>query len=242
MNFSPQNDQSLLDLIGALKGGLDPNTAYSMYQGVQQDQAQRIADRQTRLTGMADLLTGNAMAGMPYSGASAIAEAQPGPAGPAVQQMLSSLYPTAGDEVPRNASGAVMDFPTGSGATVNQPMGATAPNYLNSLPQGAPNPYAGPQAQDLGMGATAMSPAFQPAPPSPTEAIAQQQMQQEAELAPLWQEFVANAQGYAAEGKPKEQFLVEAARAYPELFAGDIENVQQIVLTIFAQPTVPAGG
>jgi len=62
------------------------------------------------------------------------------------------------------------------------------------------------------------------------------EMQQQQELAPLWQEFVANAQSYAATGKAKEQFLVDAAKAYPELFAGDIQQVQQIVLTIFAQP------
>jgi len=67
------------------------------------------------------------------------------------------------------------------------------------------------------------------------------EMQQQQEMAPLWQEFVANAQSYAVEGKPKEQFLVDAAKAYPELFAGDIQQVQQIVLTIFAQPTAPVG-
>jgi len=227
MNYSPQNEQSLLDLIGALKGGLDPGTAMGLYQGVQQDQAQRIANRQDRLGGLAELLSGVAMQGMPYSGASALASAQPGPAGPAVQSMLQSLYPTGG-EAPTpdiNANGAVMDGPTGSPAgTQYVPAPGLAANNIQPTMQGA--------------GPTATSPAFQPPQPSPTEALAMSEMQQQADLAPLWQEFVANAQSYAAEQKPKEQFLVDAAKAYPELFAGDIQQVQQIVLTIFAQPTV----
>jgi len=226
MNYSPQNEQSLLDLIGALKGGLDPGTAMGLYQGVQQDQAQRIANRQDRLGGLAELLSGVAMQGMPYSGASALASAQPGPAGPAVQSMLQSLYPTGEDPLSNmtNANGQVLD--------IAQP-GRNQIEYGSAAPESAMG-----QSLAQGAGPTATSPAFQPPQPSPTEALAMSEMQQQADLAPLWQEFVANAQSYAAEQKPKEQFLVDAAKAYPELFAGDIQQVQQIVLTIFAQPTV----
>lgn len=229
MNFSPDNEQSLLDLIGALKGGLDPGTAMGLYQGVQQDQAQRIANRQERLGGLASLLSGAAQGGMPYQGAEALAAAQPGPAGPAVQNMLAALYPASGPEepgIPTGANGAPLDFPNGS-----------RPTETGFTP---PSPQTGMQYPVQQSGPAAVSPAYQPPQPSPTEALAMGEMQQQQELAPLWQEFVANAQDYAAKGQAKEQFLVDAAKAYPELFAGDIQQVQQIVLTIFAQPTVPA--
>jgi hypothetical protein len=235
MNYSPQNEQSLLDLIGALKGGMDPTTAYGLYQDVQGDQAQRIANRQERLGGLAELLTGAASSGMPLAGAQSLAAAQPGPAGPAVQNMLSSLYPTGDYQAPTGAGGQALDFPTGSRMDYTPAPGSQATGG-----GGTYTPVPGtPQA--LGTGPSAMSPVYQPPQPSPTEALAMNEAQQQADMAPLWQEFVANAQSYAMEGKPKEQFLVDAAKAYPELFAGDIQQVQQIVLTIFAQPTAPVG-
>ena len=231
MNYSPENEESLLDLIGALKNHMDPTTAYGLYRDVQGDQAARIAQRQERLGGLASLLSGAATSGMPFSGAEALAQAQPGPAGPAVQNMLASLYPNSGEPapIPTNASGAPMDFPAGSRPTET---GFTPPVGPQGMQSQYPVPQSGPQAT---------SPAYVPPQPSPTESLAMGEMQQQQELAPLWQEFVANAQSYAVEGKPKEQFLVDAAKAYPELFAGDIQQVQQIVLTIFAQPTAPAG-
>lgn len=219
MNFNPQNEQGLLGVVAALKNGMDPGTAYSIYQNLQQDQAQQIAQRQQRLSGLADLLTGSAMQGMPYAGAQALAEAAPGPAGPAVQNMLQALYPAGEAALPTNASGAVMDFPSGS-----------RPTTTGVTPEGYGVPMAGPQST---------SPAFVPPAPSMGEQVQAQQLQQQQELQALWQEFTTNAQSYAASGRTREQFLLDAAKAYPELFGSDIQTVQQIVLTIFAQPTQP---
>ena len=207
------NDEGLLGLVAALKQGMDPTTAYGLVQDMEAEQAEELAMRQQRLGGLADLLSGAAMQGMPYSGASALAEAAPGPAGPAVQNMLSALYPTG--EVgppPTNASGAVMDIAS----------------------RGPQNAAPGSPMAQTGQGAQALSPTYAPPPPSPTEQLAVAEATQQQALQPLWTEFVQNAQDYAANGRLKEQFLMDAAKAYPELFSSDIQTVQQIVLTVFA--------
>jgi hypothetical protein len=163
VNFNPQNEQGILGLVAALKSGMSPDTAYGLFQGIQQDQASQIAARQERLGGLADLLMGAASQGTPYAGAEALADAAPGPMGPAVQQMLAALYPT-GEQgpAPTNASGAQMDFPSGS-----------RPGEPLAMAYGAPD--AGP---------TAMSPTFVPQGPSPTEAIAMQEMEQQQAITP----------------------------------------------------------
>ena len=80
MNFNPTNEQGLLSLVAALKGGMDPSTAYSMYQGIASDQATELARRQERLTSLSDLMMDAAGGGATYEQASMLAEAQPGPA------------------------------------------------------------------------------------------------------------------------------------------------------------------
>lgn len=209
MNFSPQNDQSLLGLVAALKAGMDPSTAYNVYGDIYSQQAQQIANRQQRLTGLSDLLLQNAQAGVDYQGAQAIAEAAPGPAGPAVQNMLSTLYPQ-GDEIqpapPMSASGQPVEAPPG---------------------------YYSPQ----GYGQTATSPTMPPPPPpSMGEQVQAGMLQQQQMLEPLWAELAQNAGAAAAEGKTtREQFIHDAMQAYPELFGSDIQTAQQIILTAFAQ-------
>lgn len=93
MNYNPQETQGLMGLVQALKAGMDPSTAYSLYQGIQGDQANRIAARQQRLGGLADLLAGQASQGATLQQTRMLADLQPGPTGPAVQNMLQTLYP-----------------------------------------------------------------------------------------------------------------------------------------------------
>lgn len=225
MNYNTPNESSLLDLIGALKGGMDPNTAYGVYQNVQQDQMNRVAQRQERLGGLAQLLSGTAMQGMPYSGAQALAEAQPGPAGPAVQQMLASLYPQGETSPPpTNANGAPLDLPNGSRPTQS---GLTAPS-----------PQTGMQYQVPTSGPTSTSPAFQPAAPSATEQIAMQQAATQQSQQQALQQFAVDASAKAAGGVDMQTFLVNAAQYYPDLFStpDGIQQVQQIALTVFNAP------
>lgn len=208
MNWSPNNEEGLLGLVSALKQGMDPNTAYSVFQNLQQDQASQIAQRQERLGGLADLLMGSASQGMPYAGAQALAEAAPGPAGPAVQNMLSALYPTGQGE------GAIAPA---------QPMNA------QGQPIQAPPGYYQPQ----GYGPQAQSPAMAPAPaPSVGEQVQAQQLEQSQQLQQAWAQFAYDAQDYVRKGKSQEQFIMDAAKAYPELFS-DPGTVQQVVATIF---------
>ncbi len=226
MNYSPQNEQSLLDLIEALKGGLDPGTAMGLYQGVQQDQAQRIANRQDRLGGLAELLTGAATSGMPYEGAQALAAAQPGPAGPAVQSMLQGLYPTAETgPIATGLNGQPLDFPNGS-----------RPTQSGFTP---PSPTTGMQYQVPQSGPQAMSPAAQVVPPSPTEQIAMQGAEQQMAIQQAAQSFAVDASKKASEGMTMQDFLIAAAPLYPELYSTPegIKQVQQIAVTVFGNQT-----
>lgn len=213
MNWSPNNEEGLLGLVSALKQGMDPGTAYSVYQNLQQDQAAQIARRQERLGGLADLLTGAATQGMPYAGAQALAEVQPGPAGPAVQNMLAALYPTSDmGPTPTGVGGTPLDFPSGSRPT---PTGLT--------PEGYSVPTTGPQST---------SPTFSPPQPSVGEQVQAQQLQQQQDLQLAYAQFTNDAQNYVRQGKSQEQFIMDAAKAYPELFS-DPTTVQQIIATIF---------
>ena len=220
MNFNPQGQQSLLDLIAGLKAGMDPAAAYGIYSDLANEQATRIAQKQQRLAGLSDLLQQTAMAGMPYSGAQALAESMPGPAGPAVQNIVQSLYPNGEvGPTPTGASGAPLDFPSGSRPT---PSGFTQ--------QGYQVPTSGPSST---------SPAFQPVPPSPTEQIAMQEAQAGQAQQQSLQQLAVDASARAGEGQDMQTFLIDAAKFYPELFASPegIKAVQQIALTVFNSPT-----
>jgi hypothetical protein len=208
VNFNPQNEQGILGLVAALKSGMSPDTAYGLFQGIQQDQASQIAARQERLGGLADLLMGAASQGTPYAGAEALADAAPGPMGPAVQQMLAALYPT-GEQgpAPTNASGAQMDFPSGS-----------RPGEPLAMAYGAPD--AGP---------TAMSPTFVPQGPSPTEAIAMQEMEQQQAITADLTALQADAAAKKAEGWTLDQYLAAVQKSNPQLFAVAPDQARQVL-------------
>lgn len=206
MNWSPQNEQGLLGLVAALKQGMDPTSAYSIFQNLQQDQASRMAARQQRLGGLAEMLMGAASQGMPYAGAEALAEAAPGPMGPAVENMMQALYPTAGESAPAapmSASGQPIQAPAGYYDQLG-PSGVT--------PMGTPN--VGPQAT---------SPTFQP---DPMAEMQLQQAQMDVEAAAQEQAITADltalqadAAAKKADGWTLDQFLAAAQKNNPTLFA-----------------------
>jgi hypothetical protein len=131
----PMNPEGgLAGLVAALQGGMDPTQAFGIVQYLEQEEQSRMANRAQRLGGLASLLTEAASGGMPYGGAEALAQAQPGPAGPAVQNMLQSLYPGAESQPPG-------DLPMGAWVPPDaaaQPTGdqALSPAYM--APQQAP--------------------------------------------------------------------------------------------------------
>lgn len=218
MNFSPNNEQGILSLVSALKAGMDPSAAYSVLGNIEQQQAQQVANRQERLGGLAQLLMGAAQGGMPYGGASALADAAPGPMGPAVEQMLSALYPS-GDQVapapPMSAAGEPIAPPPGY---YDQAGGE------NPMMPGTPN--AGPQA---------MSPAFQPPQPSPTEMISMQSMEQEQAINQALTQFAAEAAQAKAKGWPVDQVIAMLGKSNPELLAVAGDQVQQILTTTYGE-------
>lgn len=221
MNFNPQNEQGILGLVSALQSGMTPDTAYSLFQGIQQDQAARIAQRQDRLGGLAELLMGAAAGGTPYAGAEALADAAPGPMGPAVQQMLSALYPTGGEpEGPDlNANGQPMDGPVGSPAGFEYVPG----------PGSQATGGGGSYMPTTGAGPSATSPTFVPQGPSPTEMIAVQQAEQEQAITADLTALQADAAKKKAEGWTLDQYLAAVQQANPGLFAAAPELTQQVL-------------
>lgn len=207
MNFNPQNEQGILGLISALKSGMTPDTAYSLFQGIEQDQAAQVAQRQERLGGLAQMLMGGATQGMPYAGAEAMADAAPGPMGPAVQQMLQALYPAATDEGPGQLMASTDQF-----------------GHMQAARTGAPE-Y---QAQMT-------SPAFVPQGPSPTEAIAMQQAEQDQAVDAALSQFAAEASQAKAKGWPVDQVIALLGKNNPELMAVAGDQVQQILTTTYGE-------
>jgi len=214
MNYSPNNEQGLLSLVQALQSGMDPTTAYGLMGDIQNQQASMLAQRQERLGGLADLLMGAASQGMDYEGAGALLEAAPGPAGPAAQNIFSSLYPTGGpaQAPPTNASGAEMDLPMG-----NRP----------GTPYGGPP--VGPQAQ---------SPAFQPPPPSDAMQMAAVEQQQTAASDADWgtfQQFMAQARAKEIDPQTAYTMWVQQGPENASLVASDQARVKGILGATFGQ-------
>ena len=214
MSFADERQNGLMSLLAGLQSGLDPTTAYGILQDIQSEQDAHIAQRQARLGGLSQLLMEAAGAGMPQEGAAALAEAAPGPAGPAVQNMLSALYPTA-DTVapaqPMNAQGQPIQAPTGYYDQLG-PSGVT--------PMGTPN--VGPQAT---------SPAFMPPEPSPTEALAMQEAQAQAQSAADWAKVQQQLGAAKAQNKPLDAVLaaMEGNPAYAAVISQDPGQFQKMV-------------
>jgi len=210
MNFSPNNEQGLLSLVEALQHGMDPTTAYSVLGDIQSQQASMIQQRQERLGGLADLLMGAASQGTPYAGAQALMEAAPGPAGPAAQNILQSLYPTA--------QGIPGGTDTGGGQFPAQPSGLGVP--------------ASPMAQSPAY--------VPPAPPTPsiTEQLAVQEAQQTQASDADWGVFQqAMAQARAKNMDPQTAYItfVQANPDNAALVASDQARVKGILGATFGQ-------
>jgi hypothetical protein len=227
MNFNPQNEQGLLGLVAALKAGMDPGTAYSMYQSIAQDQAASIAARQQRLGGLAELLQGAAAQGMPYSGAEALMQAQPGPAGPAVQNILDTLYP-GGQPGPGDVAGAMaergsIDTQGGRGGGYTPPTAPAQFGPTATSPVYQPDPMAALQQEQAQMTLATQGQALQAA-------------QQEATVQQLWTHLADDAQKYMRAGKSMQEFiqLASSVPQYQMLFGTEPDQVQKVLQTIFA--------
>jgi len=216
MRYSDENQQGLLSLLASSQDGLDPTIAYGMMQDIQGQQQALNAQRQERQSGLIGMLQELAMGGMPYQGAEAMLDAAPGPMGPALDSALSALYPT-GEDPRTNASGAVMDFPSGSRPT---PTGLTPPT-----PQGMQ--YEVPTGPAYG--AEALSPAFQPPQPSVSDQQAMMEMEQQQVLQSDLTALQAEVSEAKARGWSVDDTIARAQAQNPELFATAPEEVQAII-------------
>ena len=216
MNFSPQNQQGLIGLIEALKGGMDPTQAYGISQDIYGDQANRVAQRQERLGGLADLLTQAASGGIPYAGAEALLDAQPGPMGPAVQDMLQGAYPTQNAQAGMtNANGQTLNIAQPSRSDVEY----------------------GPQSQGMsdimqyGAGPSSLSPAYVPEV-DPAQAEAQATAEVDADWG-VFQQAMAQAR---AKGMDAQTAYLTFAQADPfnaQMVASDPSRVKGIMTATF---------
>ena len=231
MNYSDENQQGLMSLLAASQSGLDPSIAYGVLQDIQADQQAQIAQRRERTSGLLGMLQEMAMGGMPYAGAEAMLEAAPGPMGPALQSGLQSLYPSGGEDqyLASNIEGMVRDPQTGGLVQSTPDMGVVR----------------GPQAARYGMGEQALSPAFvppQPEAPSPTEAIAMQEYEQDQVV----QSELLALQTAASQARANEwtvdQFIQKAQQDHPEVFAMAPEEAMMIVQNAYGEAAVAQRG
>lgn len=214
MSFADERQSGLMSLLAGLQSGLDPTTAYGILQDLQSQQQAHVDQRMQRLGGLSDLLMQAAGSGMPQAGAAALAEAAPGPAGPAVQNMLSALYPTADAQAPAqpmDAQGNPIQAPTGYYDQLG-PNGTT--------PMGTPN-----------VGPTATSPTFMTPQPSPTEAIAMQQAQMDAQTQADWAKVQQQLGAAKAQNKPLDAVLAAMTGnpAYAAVIGQDPAQFQKMI-------------
>ena len=222
-----------MSLLAASQSGLDPTQAYGIMQNIQAEQQAQNQQRQERQAGLIGMLQEAAMGGMPYAGAEALMDAAPGPLGPGLQSALEAMYPGGGPP-PTGPSGATLDFPTGSRATIQS--GA----FGGAGVEGAPNPYAAPNAMPTGP--QAVSPAYQPEPMSFTEQQAQMEMAQEQETNADLIGLQTDAAQRRAENWTVDQFIAEAQKNNPELFATAPEDVMAIIENTFGSVAVDTRG
>lgn len=223
MNFNPQNEQGLLGLVAALKSGMDPSTAYGIYQNIAQDQATSIARRQERLTGLAGLLMEAAGSGATYDQASILADAQAGPAGPAVQNMLNTYYPYGNIE---EGSSEAVEF------TQN------GPEPLPGAVAAGAAPYGGGSVSPVYNGPDPMEQMAQQTAAIQQEQAAMelQQTQQEMALSQVWQKLTEDAAAWKAAGYTMEEFIGNATAAgspYSGVVGSYPEEFQKVVSTAF---------
>lgn len=139
--YSPASfNEGLLGLVGALRAGMDPQTAYGIYGDLQSARAGTIAARQSRLSGLTDMLMQGAENGQTLGGASAMLNALPGGQMPGAQNALSALYPTTHDTPGIMPSGGATPMP--AAAPLNSPGGPITPaigDWFNAVTAGTPS-------------------------------------------------------------------------------------------------------
>lgn len=169
MNFSPDNQATLTNLLAALGEGLDPSTGYSMLQQTLADQQQRQADRTAQMQQYAGTIADQASQGVPYGAARGLMDLMTPRNGipNRVDNMLSSVYPTSGQGDPW----AGFDMPTHPGDAPYDPTAAFAQG-----PDGQPVRIAnnGSYAQAVPRGDQAVSPLYTDNPAIQMQAALQQ--------------------------------------------------------------------
>ena len=211
MNYSPNNEQGLLSLVQALQSGMDPSIGYGILGDIQDQQASMIAQRQERLGGLADLLMGAASSGMPEAGAEALMQAAPGPAGPAAQNILSSLYPQG--QVPQSSQ-----LMAGTGADGSMSAERVTPQQMYGASQ---SPVMAP-----------------PPPPSDTMQIAMAEQAQTQVSDADWGVFQQDMARARAQGMDPQTAYVTFVQNNPDnaaLVASDQARVKGILGATFGQ-------
>jgi len=101
-----QYQESLLSLAGAIGSGMDPSTAYSIYQTMLGQQASQVAARRERIGSLVDLVTQGALSGLPEDQTQMLLSAQTGGnLPPKVSSAMESVYPAPDQSMPGWAVG-----------------------------------------------------------------------------------------------------------------------------------------
>lgn len=138
-NFNPGEEQNLMALVAALRGGMQPSTGYSLLQDVLGQQAARVDERKARLQSLTDLLVQNAQQGASLKAATAMADAytRGNNMPPQIEGVLGDLYPGGGPQmVPDTAAMAPTPAPASAAGAVSS--GSPYAGYF--APQQGPPP------------------------------------------------------------------------------------------------------
>lgn len=242
--IGPDPSAGLTGLIAALQGGMDPGQAFSVAQYLEGQQNAQMQARAQRLSGLSSLLTNAASQGMSYDQANALAQVQPGPAGPAVQNMLSTLYPTASVQ-------------PGTQAAINAVQGSYNPaaDAMGMQPQAY-----GPQAPSLmytqgansGLDqsvAAAQQAQIQSMQAQTSLAADQAQLQSSQSSAAMeggWAQFQQIMTQYKAKGIDPtvalQQFVKANPQAAPMLLSSDPGRVKAILTNTFGAQAMAMAG
>jgi hypothetical protein len=214
---------------------MDPNTAFSVGGMLEQQQQDRMANRAARLGGLSSLLSGYAGQGGDLGGAQALLDSQPGPMGPAVQQMIQAMYPQgAGDYGYQDPSGlqpgqigGTTESPTPQAYQQNiqaQQMAQQSPTYTGNPAAVMQNDEQALQIQ--GMQADLMG------------------AQAAAQVEPQWAAFQADAMLAKSKGQTIDQFMasVNANPGNAALLSSDPGKVQAIMENTFGHYPVQGYG
>jgi len=218
-NFNPQEQQSLEQLLIALRGGLEPSTGYSMLQNVIGEQQARMADRQERMGSLTDLLTKGASQGQTFRQSKILADV---------------MTPQQG--VPNQLQGALNTlYPQSPVQSQNAPIGG--------FPAGNPPPQ---QMVNQRMSPLMPTPQQQLAQMSPTEQIQMQQLQAQSGVDAAFASFMSEAQAARAGGMlDPNQFINELVAAEPQyaaILSSDHAKTSAILQLVFGKIAMSTGG